>query len=113
MSYMNEYELWLKNVNDCEKAELEAIKDDNTEIKDRFYQSLEFGTAGLRGVIGIGLNRMNDYVVARATQGLANQLIKTNPKGTDLSVSIAYDSRHKSEDFAKVSASRSANSTSG
>ena len=105
MNYIKEYELWLENVKDCEKAELEAIKDNDAEIKDRFYQSLEFGTAGLRGVIGLGLNRMNNYVVARATQGLANQLIKTNPEGADLSVSIAYDSRHMSEEFAKVSAS--------
>lgn len=105
MSYMNEYELWLKNVNNCERTELESIKNDDNEIKDRFYKSLEFGTGGLRGVIGLGLNRMNNYVVARATQGLANQLIKTNPKDAELSVSIAYDSRHKSEDFAKISAS--------
>ena len=105
MNYMNEYQLWLKNVTAEEKCELEAIKDNETEIKDRFYQSLEFGTAGLRGVIGTGLNRMNNYIVARATQGLANQLIKTNPKDASLSVAIAYDSRHKSEEFAKVSAS--------
>ncbi len=105
MNYMEEYKLWLENVSDCEKAELESIKDNENEIKDRFYQSLEFGTAGLRGVIGLGLNRMNNYVVARATQGLANQLIKTNPEDADLSVSIAYDSRHMSEEFAKVSAS--------
>ncbi len=105
MNYIKEYELWLENVKDCEKAELEAIKDNDAEIKDRFYQSLEFGTAGLRGVIGLGLNRMNNYVVARATQGLANQLIKTNSEGASLSVSIAYDSRHMSEEFAKVSAS--------
>ncbi|MBQ7097970.1 MAG: phospho-sugar mutase [Clostridia bacterium] len=105
MNYKNEYEYWLSNVTDAEKKELEAIKDNETEIKDRFYQSLEFGTAGLRGVIGLGLNRMNSYIVARATQGLANQLIKTNPKDAALSVAIAYDSRHKSEEFAKVSAS--------
>ncbi len=104
MDYIKEYELWLKNVSEDERCELEAIKTDDSEIKDRFYQSLEFGTAGLRGVIGMGLNRMNRYVVARATQGLANQLIKTNPKGAALSVAIAYDSRHKSEEFAKVSA---------
>ena len=105
MDYIKEYELWLQNVTAEEKAELESIKNNDAEIKDRFYQSLEFGTAGLRGVIGMGLNRMNRYVVARATQGLANQLIKTNPQGAELSVSIAYDSRHKSEEFAKVSAS--------
>lgn len=105
MNYNNEYRLWLENVTDIEKAELESIKNDEKEIKDRFYQSLEFGTGGIRGVIGLGLNRMNNYVVARATQGLANQLIKTNPNDAALSVAIAYDSRHKSEEFAKVTAS--------
>ena len=104
MDYLKEYELWLSNVSDEEKPELEKIKGNEEEIKDRFYQSLEFGTAGLRGVIGLGLNRINKYVVARATQGLANQLKKTNPGCSNLSVSIAYDSRHKSDEFAKVSA---------
>ncbi len=104
MDYLKEYNFWLSNVTAEEKAELEKIKDNDAEIKDRFYQSLEFGTAGLRGVIGLGLNRINNYVVARATQGLANQLKKTNPDNADLSVAIAYDSRHKSYEFAKVSA---------
>jgi len=105
MSFLNEYNLWLDNVTAEEKVELEKIKDNEDEIKDRFYKSLEFGTAGLRGVIGLGLNRMNRYVIARATQGLSNQLKKTNPKNENLSVTIAYDSRHKSEEFAKTSAS--------
>ncbi len=104
MSYKDEYKLWLENVSESERIELEAIKDNDSEIKDRFYKSLEFGTAGLRGVIGIGLNRMNTYVVARATQGLANQLIKTNPEKCDLKVTIAYDSRNKSDEFAKTAA---------
>lgn len=104
MNYLKEYEFWLSNVNDEERTELEKIKENDSEIKDRFYQSLEFGTAGLRGVIGLGLNRINNYVVARATQGLANQLKKTNPECNNLSVAIAYDSRHKSDEFAKVSA---------
>ncbi len=104
MNYTDEYKLWLKNVTEAERIELEAISDNDAEIKDRFYKSLEFGTAGLRGVIGIGLNRMNSYVVARATQGLANQLIATNPKGSDLKVTIAYDSRIKSDEFAKTAA---------
>ncbi len=104
MDFLKEYERWLKNVKPEELPELEKIKNDTDEIKDRFYQSLEFGTAGLRGVIGLGLNRMNTYVVAQATQGLANQLIKTNPADAQLSVTIAYDSRHKSDEFAKVSA---------
>lgn len=104
MSYMEEYKLWLENVTESQRAELESIADNGSEIKDRFYKSLEFGTAGLRGVIGIGLNRMNSYVVARATQGLANQLIRTNPGRNDLKVTIAYDSRIKSDEFAKTAA---------
>ncbi|MBQ9756867.1 MAG: phospho-sugar mutase [Clostridia bacterium] len=104
MSYQNEYELWLENVTDAEKPELESIKNNEAEIKERFHASLEFGTAGLRGIIGLGINRMNSYVVARATQGLSNQLIKTNPSGSTLSVCIAYDSRNKSEEFAKTAA---------
>ena len=104
MSYMEEYKLWLENVTESQRAELESIADNDIEIKDRFYKSLEFGTAGLRGVIGIGLNRMNSYVVARATQGLANQLIRTNPGRNDLKVTIAYDSRIKSDEFAKTAA---------
>ena len=104
MTYFEEYNLWLENVNPDEKAELLEIAGNDNEIKDRFYKSLEFGTAGIRGVIGIGLNRMNSYVVARATQGLANQLKKSNPQKTDLKVTIAYDSRIKSDEFAKTAA---------
>ncbi len=103
MDYKQEYERWLKNADPETVAELTAICDEE-EIKDRFYKELEFGTAGLRGVIGAGSNRMNTYVVGQATQGLANQLIKTNPGARDLSVTIAYDSRHKSDVFAKEAA---------
>lgn len=104
MDYIQEYERWLKSADAETVKELESIKGDDAEIKDRFYKSLEFGTAGLRGVIGAGSNRMNNYVVGQATQGLANQLIKTNPGRDDLSVTIAYDSRHKSDTFAKEAA---------
>ena len=104
MDYKETYELWLEKVNEDEKKELLSIKDNEEEIKDRFYKSLEFGTAGLRGVIGTGLNRMNTYIVGQATQGLANQMKKTNPGKSDLSVTIAYDSRHKSDEFAKEAA---------
>ena len=71
--YMSIYEEWLKNpyFDEATKEELRAIKDDEKEIKERFYMDLEFGTAGLRGVIGAGINRMNIYVVRRATQGLS------------------------------------------
>ncbi len=105
MDYISQYKLWLENVTVEERAELEAIKNNENEIKESFYKELEFGTAGLRGIIGLGLNRMNTYVVGRATQGLANQMKATNPERDDLSVTIAYDSRHKSEDFAKEAAS--------
>lgn len=105
MNYIKEYERWLTNADEATKAELTSIKDDDNEIKERFYKNLEFGTAGLRGVIGAGSNRMNSYVVGQATQGLANQLKKTNPDAEEISVAIAYDSRIKSDEFAKVSAS--------
>lgn len=104
MNYKQEYERWLKYADAATVAELEAIKDNEKEIEERFYRTLEFGTAGLRGVIGAGPNRMNSYVVGQATQGLANQLIKTNPPGAELSVAIAYDSRIKSDEFAKTAA---------
>ena len=104
MNYMEEYQRWLDNADAETVAELQAISGDDKEIEERFYRSLEFGTAGLRGVIGAGPNRMNSYVVGQATQGLANQLIKTNPEDAELSVAIAYDSRIKSDEFAKTSA---------
>ena len=104
MDFSKEYLRWIENVSDNEKTELESIKENEIEIRDRFHTSLEFGTAGLRGVIGLGTNRMNKYVVSQAAQGLANQLKKTNPEATSLSVCIAYDSRHKSDEFAKISA---------
>lgn len=103
MDYQKEYQRWLKMADADTVAELNAIADDETEIKDRFYRTLEFGTAGLRGVLGAGANRMNTYVVGQATQGLANQLLATNPGGT-LRVAIAYDSRHQSDVFAKEAA---------
>lgn len=97
------YSLWLENaVSDPDlKGELQNIKDNEDEIFDRFYKSLEFGTAGLRGVIGVGTNRMNVYTVNQATQGLADFL---NSKYENPSVAIAYDSRIKSDLFAKGAA---------
>ncbi len=97
------YEQWLKNaVNDPDLTnELNSIKGNDSEILDRFYKSLEFGTGGLRGVIGAGTNRMNIYTVAQATQGLANYL---NEAFDEPSVAIAYDSRIKSDLFAKTAA---------
>ena len=91
--YKVRYQEWLNNpVFDEEtKKQLEEIKDNNEEIKDRFYKDLEFGTAGLRGVIGAGTNRMNKYTVTKATQGLANYIIKKG--GQEKGVAIAYDCR--------------------
>ena len=104
MGYMETYESWLSNpyFDEATKNELLAIKDDDKEIKERFYQDLEFGTAGLRGIIGAGTNRMNEYVVRRATQGLANYIAKQDAKAKG--VAIAFDSRHMSTEFADVAA---------
>ncbi len=104
MDYKQNYEYWLNDdYFDAEtKAELLAIKDDEGEIEERFYKDLEFGTGGLRGIIGAGTNRMNIYTVRRATQGLANYILK---EGTgDKGVAIAYDCRRMSPEFADVAA---------
>ena len=100
MSYRELYNNWLESpyFDEGTKAELNAIEGDEKEIEDRFYTELEFGTAGLRGVIGAGTNRMNIYTVRKATQGLANYIIKMN--GQDNGVAIAFDSRHMSPEFA-------------
>lgn len=102
--YMKIYQEWLTNpyFDEDTKAELRSIEGDENAIKERFYMDLEFGTAGLRGVIGAGINRMNIYVVRRATQGLANYIIKQG--GADKGVAIAYDSRRMSPEFAMEAA---------
>lgn len=94
------YNEWLRNpyFDEETKQELRAISDDENEIMERFYMDLEFGTAGLRGIIGAGTNRMNKYVVRRATQGLCNYILRQN--GADKGVVIAYDSRHMSPEFS-------------
>lgn len=100
--YKDEYRRWCRQVQeDYLLEELNAIKDNDREIEDRFLLNLEFGTAGLRGVLGAGTNRMNIYTVAKATQGLANYLLseEEHPK-----VAISYDSRNRSREFAKISA---------
>ena len=100
MNYLEEYKKWCESPEFDEetKKELLAIKDDEKEIEDRFYKELEFGTAGLRGVIGAGTNRMNQYTVGKATQGLANYILEqgTENKG----VAISYDSRKMSKEFS-------------
>jgi phosphoglucomutase len=102
MNYKEKYNVWINSdfINEETKNELKSISDEK-EIEDRFYQDLDFGTGGLRGVIGAGSNRMNIYTVAQATQGFANYL---NDNFKDPSVAIAYDSRNMSKEFAKAAA---------
>lgn len=104
MSFMDEFNFWLKDdyFDQATKDELLAIKDNETEIEERFYKELEFGTGGLRGIIGAGTNRMNIYTVRKATQGLANYIIKQG--GAEKGVAIAYDSRRMSPEFADETA---------
>lgn len=108
MDYMNQYNNWLANEYfDTEtKEELLRIKNDADEIKERFYKDLDFGTGGLRGIIGAGTNRINIYTIRKATQGFANYLIKNyvDKKNSVISVAIAHDSRRMSPEFAKEAA---------
>ena len=102
--YEMKYEEWLNNpiIDEESKKELLSIKDNEEEKEDRFYKDLEFGTAGLRGIIGIGTNRMNKYTVTKATQGLANYIIKQG--GQERGVAIAYDCRIMSKEFSEETA---------
>lgn len=104
MDFMKEYQKWCTDpyFDEETKAELAAIADDKAEIEDRFYRTLEFGTGGLRGVIGAGTNRMNIYTVRQATQGLANYIISQN--GQNKGVAIAHDSRRMSPEFTEEAA---------
>ena len=104
MEYRERYEEWLNNpyFDEAIKKELQGIAEDDKEIKERFYKDLEFGTAGLRGIIGAGTNRMNLYTVRKATQGLANYIIKKEEQAKG--VAIAYDSRRMSPEFADEAA---------
>ncbi|MBQ3668224.1 MAG: phospho-sugar mutase, partial [Clostridia bacterium] len=106
------YEVWLNSpaLSDCERAELEAIKGDPKQIEDRFYKDLEFGTGGLRGILGMGTNRMNVYTVRRAAKGLALRLIEEGGEAYKAKgVAIAHDSRRMSREFAEDSAKVIAN----
>ena len=104
MNYMDQYKFWLEDsyFDEGTKEELRKIADNQAEIEDRFYKDLAFGTGGLRGVIGAGTNRMNIYTVRKATQGLANYILKQG--GADKGVAIAYDSRYYSPEFADEAA---------
>lgn len=104
MTYKDKYNEWCKSpcFDEETKAELANIKNDEKEIEDRFYKNLDFGTAGLRGVIGAGTNRMNKYTVGKASQGLANFIIKEERQSSG--VVIAYDSRNMSKEFSEITA---------
>ncbi len=106
MDYRKQYEAWIgyEALEPQMKAELEAIAGDETEIKERFYKELEFGTAGLRGILGAGINRMNIYTVRRATQGLASFIVSCGQEAMDSGVVISYDSRINSTLFAQETA---------
>lgn len=106
MDYKQKYDQWLEDdYFDAEtKKELQSISGDDKEIKERFYKDLEFGTAGLRGIIGAGTNRMNIYTVGKATQGLANYIVSQGEETVKKGVAIAYDSRNMSPEFAETTA---------
>ena len=104
MDWRENYKEWMDSpyFDEATKQELKSVGGDEKELEDRFYRELEFGTGGLRGVIGAGTNRMNIYTVRKATQGLANYIIKEN--GQDKGVAIAFDSRRMSPEFAREAA---------
>jgi len=106
MDFMKEYEFWSTDpyFDEGTRKELIAIKDDVKEIEDRFYRDLEFGTAGLRGVLGAGTNRMNVYTVAKASEGLAKYILSEGEEAVKRGVVISYDSRHFSPEFAQITA---------
>lgn len=100
--YRETYRIWRSApwFDEATREELKSIEGDEKEIEDRFYRDLEFGTGGLRGVIGAGTNRMNLYTVGNATQGLANYIIRNG--GREKGVAIAFDSRHMSPEFSEA-----------
>ncbi len=106
MNYSEKWEYWLSSpvVDEATKEELKKLSDNPQEIEERFYKDLEFGTAGLRGILGAGTNRMNIYTVRHATQGLANYIVAKGKEAMDRGVVISYDSRHFSTEFAYESA---------
>ncbi|MBQ6589567.1 MAG: phospho-sugar mutase [Butyrivibrio sp.] len=106
MDYKSRYQEWLDKLSDSDplKAELEAIKGDDKEIEDRFYQDLSFGTAGLRGKVGAGTNRMNFLTVGKASQGVADYIVSKGKEACDKGVIIAHDPRHFSKEFSQLAA---------
>ncbi|MBQ3394312.1 MAG: phospho-sugar mutase [Oscillospiraceae bacterium] len=106
MDYREKYDLWLERLSESDplRDELLAIKDDDNEIKERFYQDLSFGTAGLRGKIGAGTNRMNYFTVGKATQGIADYIKDQGKRAMERGVVIAHDPRHFSKEFSEMAA---------
>jgi len=106
MDYKKKYAYWLSSdsVDSKTKEELKALEGNDTEIKERFYNDLQFGTAGLRGILGAGTTRMNIYTVRKASQGLANYIVASGKEAMECGVAISYDSRHFSPEFAMESA---------
>ncbi len=106
MDFMEAYKQWLEDdyFDENTRKELKSIENDSKEIKERFYKNLDFGTGGLRGIIGAGTNRMNIYTVSKATQGFANYILKEGEEAKKMGVAIAYDSRRMSPEFAETAA---------
>ena len=106
MGYMENYKKWCEDTyfDEATRAELRAIEGNDKEIQERFYKDLEFGTGGLRGIIGAGTNRLNIYTVSKATQGFANYIIKQGEDAVKKGVAIAFDSRRMSPEFAEITA---------
>lgn len=106
MGYMENYKKWCEDTyfDEATRAELKAIEGNDREIQERFYKDLEFGTGGLRGIIGAGTNRLNIYTVSKATQGFANYIIKQGEDAVKKGVAIAFDSRRMSPEFAEITA---------
>ena len=107
MGFKEEYSSWINSpvTDEATKAELKTIEADEKEIEERFHKNLEFGTAGFRGVLGAGINRMNIYTVRKATQGLAAYICSLGEEAKQRGVAISYDSRHFSKEFAIETAS--------
>jgi phosphoglucomutase len=106
MDYKARYNEWLEKLSDTDplKSELQGIAGDEKEIEDRFYQDLSFGTAGLRGKVGAGTNRMNFFTVGKATQGVADFIVSKGKEACEKGVVIAHDPRHFSKEFSQLAA---------
>lgn len=107
MDYKERYNEWLEKLPESDplRAELIEIKDNDSEIEERFFQNLAFGTAGLRGKVGAGTNRMNFYTVGKASQGVADYIVASGKENMEKGVIIAHDPRHFSKEFSRLAAS--------